>query len=112
MRILIVALVLAGLGTPPATAKRREDESRFLATAFVRRGRTALGTHPRPGTVAADPSVLPLGTRIRVTASGGRSGTYVVTDTGVHGRHIDIFMSSRAAARQFGKQWVKVRVLR
>ena len=41
------------------------------ATAFVpATGATAAGTVPHEGIVAADPAVLPLGSRIRVTADG------------------------------------------
>ena len=60
----------------------------------------------RVGLVAADPAVLPLGSRIRVTGAGGYSGEYIVADTGalVKGRHIDIFMPSIAAAEEVWKQ--------
>jgi 3D (Asp-Asp-Asp) domain-containing protein len=65
------------------------------------------------GIVAADNSVLPLGTRIRVTLAGIYSGIYTVRDTGakVQGRHIDIFIANRAAAKQFGKKMVRIHVL-
>jgi 3D (Asp-Asp-Asp) domain-containing protein len=63
--------------------------------------------------VAADPSVLPIGTVIRVRGAGVYSGTYVVTDTGakVDGKHIDLYVPNRFAAKQFGKRRVSVRVL-
>jgi len=64
--------------------------------------------------VAADTHVLPLGTKIEVRNAGQYSGTYTVADTGskVRGRHIDIFMSSRQKAREFGRKVVQVEVLR
>ena len=65
------------------------------ATAFTRAVRpTAPGTEAHEGMVAADPAVLPLGTRIHVTRSTGYDGNYLVTDTGpaVKGRHIDLYL--------------------
>lgn len=63
--------------------------------------------------IAADRRVLPLGTRVRVKNAGAYSGVYRVEDTGgaIHGRKIDIYMPSRGAAKQFGRQTVKVEVL-
>jgi len=47
------------------------------ATAFARaRHVTAAGTAPHVGVVAADPTVLPLGTRIRIIGSNGYDGNY------------------------------------
>jgi 3D (Asp-Asp-Asp) domain-containing protein len=86
----------------------------FEATAYAVRGETAAGTRSKVGTVAADPRVLPLGTRIHVSAPGsGYTGTYTVADTGpaVKGRRIDIRMPSQAAAKKFGRQRVTVRIL-
>lgn len=84
------------------------------ATAFAPDSRpTAAGTVPHAGIVAADPAVLPLGSRIRITRAGIYNGVYTVTDTGnkIVGRHIDIFMPTAARARRFGKKIVLVRVL-
>ena len=77
-------------------------------------GVTKNGTLTRPGIVAADTSVLPLGTKIQVTNAGPHSGVYTVTDTGakVRGRHIDIYLPSWARAKEFGRKIVHVRVLR
>jgi rare lipoprotein A len=83
------------------------------ATAFSRAvSPTASGTEAHEGVVAADPAVLPLGTRIRVTGTTGYDGYYLVTDTGsaVKGAHIDIYLSSTAEAKQFGTQKVRVEI--
>lgn len=80
-------------------------------TAFARAPQpTAAGTEVREGTVAADPAVLPLGTRIRVVGTHGFDGNYLVTDTGaaVKGRHIDIYLPSEIEAKQFGTKTVRV----
>ena len=85
----------------------------FYATAYCVTGTTAMGVHTRPGIVAADPAVLPLGSRIRVAGAGAYSGIYTVADTGpaVRGREIDIFMTDLAAAKHFGRRRVRVEVL-
>lgn len=83
----------------------------MVATAYCLRGLTAAGGEVHHGTVAADPRVLPLGSRIRI--HGRRiGGTYVVEDQGaaVKGRRIDIFMPSCKQARRFGRQRVTVTV--
>jgi 3D (Asp-Asp-Asp) domain-containing protein len=86
----------------------------FSATAHSVEGETAAGTVSRPGTAAADPAVLPLGTRIRVLGAGKYSGVYTIEDTGakVKGREIDIYMRTGAEAKQFGKRPVRVIVLK
>lgn len=78
-------------------------------------GQTASGKPTREGrTVAADPSVIPLGTKIEVRGAGAYSGIYTVDDTGrlIQGRAIDIFIDNLAEAKRFGRKKVKVRVLR
>jgi 3D (Asp-Asp-Asp) domain-containing protein len=77
-------------------------------------GTSASGKWPHPGTVAADRKVLPLNSRIRVYGAGQYSGDYTVEDTGgkVDGRHIDVYMPSLAEAKKFGRQRVKVVVLK
>ncbi len=114
----ITALWVISVLTSPASWGKTIDygplAQTFIATAYAERGQTASGAMTRVGLVAADPAVLPLGSRIRVTGAGGYSGDYLVADTGalVKGRHIDIFMLSRAEARKFGKQRVMVQIRR
>lgn len=85
---------------------------KYAATAYSLRGRTASGKLVSRGLIAADPALLPLGTRVRLEA-GYMSGEYLVADTGgaVKGRHIDIWMPTSREARQFGRRTVKVTVL-
>jgi 3D (Asp-Asp-Asp) domain-containing protein len=84
----------------------------YTATAYSLRGRTASGKPVSRGLIAADPSVLPLGTRVRVEA-GSFSGEYVVADTGgsVKGHRIDIWTPTAREALQFGRRVVKLTVL-
>lgn len=94
-----------------AVAVKSEAMS-FRATCYCLRGKTASGAMVRRGIVAADPRVLPLGTRIQVNGSS-HSGTYVVADTGgaIKGRIIDIWVPSCAEAFRFGRRTVSVTVL-
>jgi len=84
----------------------------YTATAYSLRGRTASGRPVSRGLIAADPSILPLGSRVRVEA-GSWTGEYVVADTGgaVKGRRIDIWTPSTREAMQFGRRTVKLTVL-
>lgn len=86
--------------------------STYTATAYALRGRTATGSGVRRGIIAADPRVLPLGSRVQISA-GAWSGTYVVADTGgvIKGRKIDIWVPSNAEARKFGRRKIKLTVL-
>jgi len=97
---------------PPDVARRGTLQT-FSATAYSIEGRTASGVQTRRGIVAADPRVLPIGSRIRVHDAGEYNGEYVVHDTGpaIRGREIDIYVPSDAAARRFGRRKVKVEVL-
>ena len=84
----------------------------YVATAYSLRGRTASGRSVTRGLIAADPSVLPLGSRVLVEA-GSWSGEYLVADTGgaVKGRRIDIWTPTSREAMQFGRRPVKLTVL-
>jgi len=84
----------------------------FNATAYCLRGRTANGGSVRRGIVAADPRVLPLGTRIYLNA-GSYSGNYIVADTGgaVRGRKLDIWVPNCSEAMRFGRRSVSVNIL-
>lgn len=84
----------------------------YVATAYSLRGKTASGRMVGRGLIAADPSVLPLGSRVRLEHPG-YSGEYVVADTGgaIRGRRIDIWIPSTGEAMRFGRRTVKLTVL-
>jgi 3D (Asp-Asp-Asp) domain-containing protein len=84
----------------------------YNATSYSRAGRGASGMGVHSGTIAADPKVLPFGTRVRIDA-GEYSGEYVVTDAGtaIKGRKIDIWLPTYSAACRFGRRNVKLTVL-
>ena len=69
-------------------------------------GITATGAVAAKGTIAADPSVFPFGTRLTVPGYGEG----VVQDVGgsIKGRHIDLWFPSHAEAKKWGAKWLKV----
>ncbi|HEY2848134.1 MAG TPA: 3D domain-containing protein [Pyrinomonadaceae bacterium] len=81
----------------------------FSATAYCFSGRTSMGHGVRRGLVAADPRVLPMGSRIYVNA-GQWSGMYLVSDTGgaIKGKRLDIWVPSCSEAKRFGRRSVQV----
>ena len=92
------------------TVSSREVGARiFKASAYSLRGRTASGEPARSGIIAADPRVLPIGTRVRIKGMG----VYVVKDTGgaIKGKRIDIWLPSNTAAMRFGRRDVELTVL-
>ena len=84
----------------------------YTATAYSLRGRTASGKPVARGVIAADPRLLPLGTRVRIDADEF-SGEYVVADTGgaVKGHRVDIWTPTAREAMRFGRRAVKLTVL-
>jgi 3D (Asp-Asp-Asp) domain-containing protein len=110
----ILALLLLVPGSGRGAGLRARRGVPMEATAFSVAARaTATGTPLQRWIVAADPAVLPLGSRIRVAGAGVYSGIYLVADTGskVRGRHIDVFIPSAAAAKRFGRKIVMVELL-
>src|SRR5580700_4674592 len=112
--VIFFSLVTLALASPPSPhIPHRPTIRYFVATAYSVEGTGASGKWSHPGTVAADRSVLPLNSHIRVYGAGQYSGDYTVEDTGgkVDGHHIDVYMPSHAEAKKFGRQRVKVVVL-
>jgi 3D (Asp-Asp-Asp) domain-containing protein len=115
---------LGGLRTPPRIAIDAEkvtaspDEADtddlvdFDATAYCLKGRTASGIDTRPGVIAADPRVLPMGTVVHLRA-GRYTGTYTVMDTGgrIRGRRVDVYVPTHREAVEFGRRQVKIKVM-
>jgi 3D (Asp-Asp-Asp) domain-containing protein len=85
----------------------------FKATCYCLRGKTASGAMVRRGIVAADPRILPLGTRISLSNAGRYSGNYLVADTGgvIKGRILDIWVPSCGEAIGWGRRGVTVTIL-
>lgn len=120
-----VTIALAGKGTDareqggkPESYKQALD---VVATAYAPgphdNGKwgnlTHLGTQVRPGIIAVDPRVIPLGTRVYIEFADGRGVYATAEDTGgaIKGNRIDIAMWTVPEAYEFGMQKVKVYVL-
>ena len=78
-------------------------------------GLTASGTKVRPGVVAVDPKVIPLGTKLYVKSLDGTKdyGFAVAEDTGgaIKGNKIDLFFHNSKDVYKFGRRKVKVYIL-
>jgi 3D (Asp-Asp-Asp) domain-containing protein len=95
-------------------AARRRPLGHFRMTAYTRyaksSGRTASGTRPdHQRTVAVDPRVIPLGTKIEIEGIGIR----IAEDTGrlIKGKKLDIFLPSVHACSRFGVRSRKVYIV-
>src|SRR6185295_343241 len=111
---LAMALLFSSVSAQAKPKPKRAVWMRMAATAYCGHGITDSGAHTRRGSVAADPRVIPLGSRIRVEGlQGAPDGTYTVLDTGrtIKGREIDLFIPRCAAAKAFGRQKVRVKIL-
>jgi 3D (Asp-Asp-Asp) domain-containing protein len=87
----------------------------FHATAYCKGETTASGVGVRTGIVAADPSILPVGSVVRLETPNPRySGVWTVMDTGpaVRGRTVDLYLWNCTEALQFGRRQVRLTVLR
>ena len=118
MRItaLFIALTAAIPCSYTAGTRARSEPPKVMimkATAYTNaRQPTASGAEAHEGIVAADPAVVPLGTRIRITGTEAYDGSYLVADTGllIKGRRIDVYLSSLTEAKEFGVKRVRVEI--
>lgn len=88
---------------------------RFQATAYCKGETTAAGVAVRHGMAAADPTLLPLGSVVRIDTDDARyDGIWTVLDTGpgIKGRELDLYLWSCNDAVAFGRQTVRVTILR
>lgn len=76
---------------------------------------TCLGKIPSYGTVAVDPKVIPLGTKMYIVSPDGNYvyGYCVAGDTGgaIKGNKVDLFMNSSSACKAFGRRTMLVYIL-
>lgn len=97
------------------TARLATAALEMVATAYTAgcagcSGITAIGLPAGRGIVAVDPRVIPLGTRLYVKGYGSA----IAGDTGgaIKGNRIDLGFDTYAAAERFGRQSVRVYVLK
>ena len=87
----------------PLLARRRLP---VQITMYCLKGTTRSGLQTRPGIIAADPRVLPIGTTVDLYVGLKYYGRFLVDDTGgvIKGAIIDIWTPSCADARKFGRR--------
>ena len=119
-KTLLVALSLVLPCAAVADDKHKQPSGRsgkakrFIAYAYSSGRLTSLGEKPVAGvTIAADPRVLPMGSRVRISGAGAYSGVYRVGDVGpnIKGQKIDVFVRSYQEAKLFGRKDVEVTLL-
>lgn len=131
IRILVVgavAMITLAMGAPASAAEapgHAPDNYKaaldIVATAYAPgphdNGKwgslTRLGTQVRPGIIAVDPQLIPLGSQVYIEFADGRGVYATAEDTGgaIKGRRIDIAMASVDEAYDFGRQNVRVYVI-
>ncbi len=78
-------------------------------------GITASGTYAKMGTVAVDPRVIPLGTKMYIVSTDGSVvyGYCTAEDTGgaIKGNKVDLFYNTTSECMQFGRRSVYVYIL-
>lgn len=88
------------------------------ATAYTYTGnKCSTGVAPQPGYIAVNPKVIPYGTKMYIKSSDGSYiyGYAVAADTGgftsSRPNNVDLFMSSKAACKAFGRRNVEIYIL-
>jgi 3D (Asp-Asp-Asp) domain-containing protein len=100
----------------PAPARPMEVARRIemRSTGYCLRGSMRTGVRTRNGMAATDPTVIPLGSVIRVSHPDGRLiGLFVAMDTGgaIRGNKIDLYMESCREALDWGIRPVVAEVI-
>jgi 3D (Asp-Asp-Asp) domain-containing protein len=93
----------APVTTAPVSASANGNPlGTFVVTCYDLSGTTASGAQVGPQTVAVDPSVIPLGSRLYVDGAGTR----IAQDTGgaIVGRRLDLWASSQSQCQTWGVQ--------
>lgn len=78
----------------------------FEATCYALTGTTASGAPAGPGSIAVDRRVIPLGTRLVVEGYG--PGDARDTGGAIRGNRVDVWLSTAAACRAWGRRSVRV----
>jgi len=82
------------------------EETEVTITAYCLRGTTRRDNPVRPGIVAADPRVFPLGSRVELWVGKRYLGRFLVDDTGaaIKGKKLDVWTPACREARRFGRR--------
>lgn len=106
--------IVASRGGSVPSNLNYSNSFRVEATAYALDGITATGTKPVRveggwSTIAVDPRVIPLGTKVYIE----NYGYAIAEDTGgaIKGNKIDVYMNSRSAALSWGRRTVTIYIL-
>lgn len=93
-------------GQPLGTGKKYISN----ASAYTGDTTTASGQRPRWGTIAVDPKVIPLGSKVYVPYF---DKVFIANDTGgiIRGTMIDVFMNNASSMYKFGRRNLEIVVL-
>lgn len=77
-------------------------------------GRTASGEFVKRGMIAVDTDVIPMHSKVLITGAGHLDGIYLAKDTGgaIVGNRVDIYVTTKKEAFNFGRRKVKLYVIR
>jgi len=107
-------IILKGQRAKAAIASGRPEHSKQVlsmeATAYTHTGNTTFtGVYPKAGTIAVDPRVIPLGTKLWIDGYGYG----IAEDTGkaIKGEIIDLFMETKEECFRWGRRDVNVYIL-
>jgi 3D (Asp-Asp-Asp) domain-containing protein len=100
------ASVQAPADAPVPAAPATAGTLTLTATAYSTEGTTATGLPAGWGTVAVDPSVIPLGTRLTIPGYG--QGVAADTGSAVAGSTIDLWFPTQQQALAWGRRVVQV----
>jgi 3D (Asp-Asp-Asp) domain-containing protein len=114
--LAVSAAASAPTATPTPTPTPKDAEAApapgtahtmtVVATGYAASGATATGLSTGWGTVAVDPSVIPLGTRMTIPGYG--QGVAADTGGGVSGGTIDLWFPTTAEALRWGRRVVTI----
>lgn len=109
MRKLLLLCLLLILLTISGETKPQYWEATFEITAYTHTGyKTATGIWPKPGIVAVDPAIIPLGTKLHIPGYGKA----IAHDTGenIKGYRLDIFFDTYNECINYGRKIKEVKV--
>lgn len=95
-----------------------EGFQNFISTAYSSGTITETGTTVHQGrTIAVDPNIIPLGSKVEVIFPLGYSylnGIYIAEDTGgaIKGNKIDLYLNSESDAIQFGVRNIQLKIIK
>jgi 3D (Asp-Asp-Asp) domain-containing protein len=96
-------------GRPAPPAPSTIDLGSFSLTCYSLPGATSSGLPVSEQTVAVDPGLIPLGTRLLIPGLGQTSARIAAdTGTAIRGKRIDVWMASYAACLRFGRHDMQV----